>query len=37
MFPYQPLTRTEFSRWLRPHGWIAIGLLTILMALSLVG
>jgi len=35
MFPYQAPTRNEFARWLRPHGWVAFALLTLLLALSL--
>lgn len=37
MFPYQPLTRSELSRWLRhPQAWISVAILGGLVALSLV-
>jgi hypothetical protein len=35
MFPYQPMTRHELGRGLRPHGWVAVALLMILLGLSL--
>lgn len=37
MFPYQPMNRQELGRWLRPHGWVALALLMILLGLSLAG
>ena len=36
MFPYQPLGRNDLKSWVSPRGALAIGLIILLLALSLV-